>query len=76
MADYDSLAWIRDTYNVPAHIDQRVRFTGYAIPLEGRIIGAQSGHLHVLFDTEPGVVAMHPTWEVEYLSAAEGGTNG
>lgn len=30
--------------------------------------------LHVLFDTVSGVVAMHPTWEVEYLAvpAAEG----
>jgi len=76
MADTESLAWIRDNYNVPARIDQRVRFTGYAAPVEGRIIGAQAGHLHVLFDTEPGVVAMHPTWEVEYLPAAEEDTNG
>ncbi|MDV8022300.1 hypothetical protein [Rhodococcus sp. IEGM 1330] len=71
MTTNDSLSWIRDTYNVPAEIEQRVRFTGYSVPVEGRIIGAQSGHLHVLFDTEPGVVAMHPTWKVEYLGTAE-----
>ena len=72
MADTESLAWIRDNYNVPARIDQRIRFTGYSsAPLSGRIIGAQAGLLHVLFDTEPGLVAMHPTWEVQYLPAAE-----
>jgi hypothetical protein len=62
-----SLAYIRDTYGVPANVGQRIRFTGTGGSQEGEIVGGTSAHLMVTFAGGGGGV-LHPTWGVEYLT--------
>lgn len=62
-----SLSHVRDYYGVPAELNARIRFF-YCGVHEGRIVGAEGGHLLVRFDGNPNSIkALHPTWNVEYL---------
>ena len=61
-----SMDYIRKTYNVPAKRGGRIRFQGRA----GVIVGARDARLRARFDGI-GTVALHPTWEIEYLPNAQ-----
>jgi hypothetical protein len=58
------LEYIRNTYDVPAKISQRVKYEGRG----GVICGTKNGRLKIHFDDSPkpdkGVY--HPTWEMVY----------
>lgn len=62
-----SLAYIRDTYGVPAKRGGRVRYTGGSKPMLGTITGATGGHLDIRLDDVRYATPFHPTWELEYL---------
>jgi hypothetical protein len=65
-----SLDYIRSYYAAPAKRRGRVRFTGCSPAQDGTILGAKGQYLSVRFDDgRKGI--LHPTWEVEYLDAAE-----
>ncbi|MDV8022318.1 hypothetical protein [Rhodococcus sp. IEGM 1330] len=64
----DALAYVRETYDVPARLGQRISFDGMFPPREGTIVGGRAAHLKVIFDGEAGVCYLHPTWKVEYLA--------
>lgn len=60
------LAYIRDYYGVPAHMNSRIN---YGIPgntRQGRIVGSSGPHLLVRLEGEAVDVPMHPTWRVAY----------
>ena len=57
-----SMEYIRKTYNVPAKRGGRIRFQGR----DGIIVGTRDARLRAHFDGI-GTVALHPTWEIEYL---------
>lgn len=67
------LEYVRETYQVPAYVGRRVRYTGGKDPIEGTIIGERAGHIRVRFDGQRLSYNFHPTWEMEYLppSASE-----
>lgn len=60
-----SLEYIRQYYNVPAHKGQRVRF----LKDNATIVGGSNQYLILHFDgaEEPDNGRFHPTWEIEYL---------
>lgn len=59
--DTPALAYIRETYGVPAYVGRRVT----AIGMPGVIVGAKRGYLIVLLDN--GLeCSYHPTWKVDY----------
>jgi len=63
------LDYIRRTYQVPAKIGSRVRYTGFVNgqPRIGVITGAEDAYLLVSFDNDREF-RLHPTWELEYLT--------
>lgn len=67
-----SLAYIRETYRVPAKRGGRVRYTdSQGAVFNCTIKSARGAHLRVLVDDRvPGYrgrLTLHPTWNVEYL---------
>jgi hypothetical protein len=65
-----SADYIRRTYGVPAKRGARIAFTYNGRRL-GTITGFRGPYILVRFDgegSEPRPTALHPTWEVEYLS--------
>jgi len=66
-ASSDSLKYIRDTYDVPANIGQRIRFCG---DTEGVIVGGTNAHLKCQMDGDKKgrLRIYHPTWNMEYLN--------
>lgn len=55
--------YIRSYYDVPATRDARVTFEGSP----GRITGFRDSYILVRLDAEPKrLLALHPTWRVEY----------
>lgn len=71
-----SLDYVRKAYGVPAKLGGRVRYTGEGKdrPELGTIIGASGGHLTIRLDSVKHGLPFHPTWELEYLPSAEGGS--
>jgi hypothetical protein len=67
---HDSLAYIREHYNVPAHLGGRVRYTWRGDRL-GTIVGTSGARLLVRLDGDRDWAPYHPTWEIEYLTDAE-----
>lgn len=67
---HDSLAYIREHYNVPAHLNGRVRYTWRGERL-GTIVGTSGARLLIRLDGDQGWSPYHPTWEIEYLTGAE-----
>lgn len=63
------LAYIRKAYKVPAKVGQRIKFDWQFPPREGVIVGSNAAHLKVIFDGSAVVEYLHPTWNVEYLTA-------
>jgi hypothetical protein len=61
------LEYVRDTYQVPAYVGRRVRFTGYKEPIEGTIVGERAGMIRVRPDGLTRSFNFHPTWKIEYL---------
>lgn len=66
-----SFDYIRSAYNVPAKLGGRVRYTGGIAAQLGTITGASGGHLSIRLDGQKHANPFHPTWELEYLSAAD-----
>ena len=61
--------YIRSTYDVPAKVGARIRYTGGKEPRDGTIRSAQGAHLMIRLDGDRHVTGpYHPTWEIEYLS--------
>lgn len=61
------MEYISSTYNVPAKLGGRVKYTGGATPQTGTITGARGPHIKVRMDGEKRDGYYHPTWEVQYL---------
>jgi hypothetical protein len=61
----DGGAYVRSYYQVPAHIDAKVRFDGQA----GVIVGFKDQYLLVDLGDGPDPAQLHPTWRVEYLES-------
>lgn len=57
-------AYIRETYDVPAHRHGHVLIDGH----HGVIVGFEGQYLLVQFDGETAWVRAHPTWHVLYLA--------
>lgn len=68
-----TIAWIRDYYRVPAKRGGRVEYTGAGAPKLGTIKSASGPHLMILLDGSKHAMPFHPTWELRYLDAQEGG---
>lgn len=69
-----SIQYIRKTYDVPANLGGRVRYTGGREPRDGTIMGTEGAYLMLKLDgdrLETG--PYHPTWEIEYLPRAQVG---
>jgi len=65
-----ALKYIRDSYQVPAKFNGRIRYNGGSNPREGTIKDGKHGRLSVLFDDAKegsDLAGLHPTWEIEYL---------
>jgi hypothetical protein len=67
---YDSLAYIRRYYGVPAVIPGRVRYTWRGERF-GTIVGTSGAYLMILLDGDRRPSAFHPTWELEYVELAD-----
>jgi hypothetical protein len=63
----NNMEYIRKSYNVPDKRGGRVKFRGN----EGVIIGTKDAHLRVRFIGQRRAAILHPTWEIEYLEAAD-----
>lgn len=63
--------YIRGYYNVPAHIGDRIRFSGGDVPVEGTIAGFDDQYLLAEFAGPTDLVRLHPTWQVEYCAPIE-----
>jgi hypothetical protein len=63
-----ALQHIRDYYNVPAWVGQRINFDYDRKTRHGTIVGHISPHLEVLFDGSDVTEVVHPTWHVQYLA--------
>jgi hypothetical protein len=61
------LEYVRETYQVPAFVGARVRYTGGKEPIEGTIIGERAGMIRVRLDGQKRSYNFHPKWEMEYL---------
>jgi hypothetical protein len=61
----DPGAYVRDHYQVPAHIDGRITFT-WRGRRTGTIVGFESHRLEVLLDGESEPAVLHPTWNIQY----------
>lgn len=64
---YDSLAYIRDYYGVPAQLKGRVLYTWQNAKQLGTIVGTSGASLLILMDGERHPAPYHPTWELRYL---------
>ena len=62
----NALKYIRDIYCVEAHRGHRIRY-GYALKVEGVILGGKNGRLRVRLDGIKRTVLLHPTWQIEYI---------
>jgi hypothetical protein len=64
-----SMMRIRECYGVPAYRGARIRFQGR----EGVITGTSrtAMHLRARLSGDKRTVLLHPTWEIEYLPAAD-----
>ncbi len=62
-----SMAYIRQSYNVPAKRGGRVLYTHATPHRQGTITGSRGARLRIRLDgdTDPGIY--HPTWELTYL---------
>ena len=65
----ETLAYIRDRYNVPAQLHGQVRYTGSGPARLGSIVGTSGASLLIRLDGERDWAPYHPTWEIEYLCA-------
>lgn len=66
------MAYIRDTYKVPAFPGGRVEYTGKDDgPVQGVITGAKNGHITIRLDGQTASRRYHPTWKLRYLDAQE-----
>ena len=71
------MAYIRETYKVPAKRGGRIEFSGDETakfimgflyqPKRGTIVSARGGYIRVRFDGYTTWRALHPTWKVRYL---------
>lgn len=68
MADLhgDGGAYVRHYYKVPAYLDGRVVMDSRP----GVIVGFDGARLLVRFDDSPVTRHVHPTWRVDYTTAA------
>ena len=64
-----SMAWVRKYYGVSAKRGGRVRYTGEGRDEFGTIRSATNGRLNIQWDSLPHAYPVHPTWELEYLTA-------
>lgn len=64
-----SMEHIRATYGVPAKRGMQIIYTGDKEPRRGVISGTKNDYLRVMFDGEAHSDLLHPTWEIEYLTA-------
>lgn len=74
-----SLEYIRQAYEVPARRGGRLRYTnGQGVVLNCTIKSAKGSHLMVEVDDKASGqrnrMKLHPTWQVEYVKEAVGGT--
>lgn len=67
--------YIRRTYGVPSKRGARIIYTGSPIlgSVGGVIVGSRGAYLRVRMDDghPSSLVTLHPTWCVEYPSAAD-----
>jgi hypothetical protein len=70
------LEYVRETYQVPAFVGARVRYTGGKESVEGTILGERAGMIRVRLDGHKRSYNFHPTWEMEYLPTPEPSTRG
>lgn len=66
-----SMAYIRQTYGVPAKRGARVEYTGEISPTIGTVTGSEGARLRIRMDGEPHTGIYHPTWELRYLPATQ-----
>ncbi len=64
-----SLAYIRDTYKVPAKRGARVEYTWPKPARMGTIISGRGAKLRIRLDGDSHTGLYHPTWELRYLAA-------
>jgi len=62
-----ALEYVRETYQVPAYVGARVRYTGGKYPMDGTITGERAGMIRVRLDGHKRAYNFHPKWEMEYL---------
>jgi len=62
------LEYVRETYQVPAYVGRRVRYTGGKEPVDGTITGERAGMIRVRLDGHKRSYNFHPKWEIEYLT--------
>ena len=65
------MAYIRQTYGVPAKRGARVEYTGEISPTIGTVTGSEGARLRIRMDGEPHTGIYHPTWELRYLPATQ-----
>lgn len=70
------LEYVRETYQVPAYVGGRVRYTGGKEPIEGTITGERAGMIRVRLDGHKRGCNFHPKWEMEYLPHSARGEHG
>lgn len=58
--------FIRDYYQVPAHIGRKITFQG----LSGSIVGFAGTYLMADVEGYVSPIPLHPTWQVEYLGVS------
>lgn len=68
----NGMEWIRKSYGVPAKRGGRVRYLSAGGPVLGTIRGTRHGRLLVQLDGDKTSLPFHPTWNLEYLEAANG----
>lgn len=70
-----SMSYIRAYYRVPAKRGARVRLGKFREAIagkEGTVISSRAQYLNVRLDDGQVVRNLHPTYQIEYLSAAGG----
>lgn len=60
----NNMKYVRDHYGVPAKQGGRIKYLG---AIEGTILSARNGSLHILLDGYKNPAWFHPTWEIKYL---------
>ncbi len=63
----DPLAYIRNTYGVPAHQGGRIRFISTNTVVRYGTITGGTHHLQVEWEDDGTEAPLHPTWHVWYL---------